>query len=68
MTVSQSCISDQLILLEKWADNPDYLKRQVGFCAQWSLDNLCKYKKGMDSFNINHFSKEMEDYLCVCFV
>ncbi|XP_010015570.1 PREDICTED: RING finger and SPRY domain-containing protein 1-like, partial [Nestor notabilis] len=40
MTVSQSCISNQLILLEKWADNPDYLKRQVGFCAQWSLDNL----------------------------
>uniref|UniRef100_A0A672TE87 Ring finger and SPRY domain containing 1 n=1 Tax=Strigops habroptila TaxID=2489341 RepID=A0A672TE87_STRHB len=40
MTVSQSCISDQLILLEKWTDNPDYLKRQVGFCAQWSLDNL----------------------------
>ncbi|XP_068811811.1 RING finger and SPRY domain-containing protein 1 isoform X2 [Struthio camelus] len=40
MTVSESCISDQLILLEKWTDNPDYLKRQVGFCAQWSLDNL----------------------------
>ncbi|XP_072836705.1 RING finger and SPRY domain-containing protein 1 [Pogona vitticeps] len=40
MTVSETCISDQLVLLEKWADNPDYLKRQVGFCAQWSLDNL----------------------------
>lgn len=43
MTVSESCISDQLMLLEKWTDNPDYLKRQVGFCAQWSLDNLCRY-------------------------
>lgn len=62
MTVSESCISDQLILLEKWTDNPDYLKRQVGFCAQWSLDNLCRYNEGMDSFNINHFSKKMEDY------
>ncbi|XP_049661013.1 RING finger and SPRY domain-containing protein 1 isoform X3 [Accipiter gentilis] len=40
ITVSESCISDQLVLLEKWTDNPDYLKRQVGFCAQWSLDNL----------------------------
>uniref|UniRef100_A0A452GX62 Uncharacterized protein n=1 Tax=Gopherus agassizii TaxID=38772 RepID=A0A452GX62_9SAUR len=40
MTISESCISDQLALLEKWTDNPDYLKRQVGFCAQWSLDNL----------------------------
>ncbi|XP_044289975.1 RING finger and SPRY domain-containing protein 1 isoform X2 [Varanus komodoensis] len=40
MTVSDTCISDQLVLLEKWTDNPDYLKRQVGFCAQWSLDNL----------------------------
>ncbi|XP_025068490.1 RING finger and SPRY domain-containing protein 1 isoform X1 [Alligator sinensis] len=40
MTISESCISDQLDLLEKWTDNPDYLKRQVGFCAQWSLDNL----------------------------
>uniref|UniRef100_T1D964 RING finger and SPRY domain-containing protein 1-like protein n=2 Tax=Colubroidea TaxID=34989 RepID=T1D964_CROHD len=40
MTVSDTCISDQLVLLEKWTNNPDYLKRQVGFCAQWSLDNL----------------------------
>ncbi|XP_074974431.1 RING finger and SPRY domain-containing protein 1 isoform X2 [Caretta caretta] len=40
MTISESCISDQLVLLEKWTDNLDFLKRQVGFCAQWSLDNL----------------------------
>ncbi|KTG31761.1 hypothetical protein cypCar_00005947 [Cyprinus carpio] len=40
LTVSESCISDRLSVLECWADHPDYLKRQVGFCAQWSLDNL----------------------------
>ncbi|XP_077049483.1 RING finger and SPRY domain-containing protein 1 [Siphateles boraxobius] len=40
LTVSESCISKRLSVLESWADHPDYLKRQVGFCAQWSLDNL----------------------------
>ncbi|CAH2324567.1 RING finger and SPRY domain-containing 1 [Pelobates cultripes] len=40
MTVSESLISDRLLLLESWTNNADYLKRQVGFCAQWSLDNL----------------------------
>lgn len=42
LTVSESCISNRLGVLESWADHSDYLKRQVGFCAQWSLDNLCK--------------------------
>lgn len=40
LTISESSISDRLLTLESWADDPDYLKRQVGFCAQWSLDNL----------------------------
>ncbi|XP_056382194.1 RING finger and SPRY domain-containing protein 1 isoform X1 [Hyla sarda] len=40
MTVSESLISDRLLLLETWTNNGDFLKRQVGFCAQWSLDNL----------------------------
>ncbi|KAM4611202.1 RING finger and SPRY domain-containing protein 1, partial [Discoglossus pictus] len=40
MTVSESHISDCLLLLETWTHNGDYLKRQVGFCAQWNLDNL----------------------------
>uniref|UniRef100_A0A4W3IHJ0 Ring finger and SPRY domain containing 1 n=1 Tax=Callorhinchus milii TaxID=7868 RepID=A0A4W3IHJ0_CALMI len=40
LTVSASRISDQLVMLESWANHTDYLKRQVGFCAQWSLDNL----------------------------
>lgn len=42
LTVSESSISDRLAVLESWAEHPDYLKRQVGFCAQWSLDNLCE--------------------------
>ncbi|XP_048211481.1 RING finger and SPRY domain-containing protein 1 [Perognathus longimembris pacificus] len=40
LTISESSISDRLVTLESWAYEPDYLKRQVGFCAQWSLDNL----------------------------
>lgn len=31
-----------LDVLELWRHDPDYLKREVGFCAQWCLDNLCK--------------------------
>ena len=32
-----------LILLEPWAqDLQNFMQRQVGFCAQWYLDNLCK--------------------------
>lgn len=33
-----------LLRLEKWATEEHYVRRQVGFCAQWCLDNLCKYK------------------------
>lgn len=29
--------------LETWKEEEHYVKRQVGFCAQWILDNLCKY-------------------------
>lgn len=28
--------------LEQWKNETHYVKRQVGFCAQWILDNLCK--------------------------
>lgn len=32
-----------LLILESWLQNSeDFMKRQVGFCAQWCLDNLCK--------------------------
>ena len=31
------------ILEDNWVGHEkDYLKRQVGFCSQWCLDNLCK--------------------------
>ena len=32
-----------LLILEPWADTyQNYMQRQVGFCAKWCLDNLCK--------------------------
>jgi hypothetical protein len=30
----------QINALEKWRNETHYIKRQVGFCAQWVLDNL----------------------------
>ena len=30
------------VLEQQWVRHKDYLKRQVGFCSQWCLDNLCK--------------------------
>jgi hypothetical protein len=34
----------QLGNLELWAsDLQNFQQRQVGFCAQWCLDNLCEY-------------------------
>lgn len=42
-----------LLELENWATETHYVRRQVGFCAQWCLDNLCKYndpsKRGTDN-------------------
>lgn len=29
--------------LEDWVHHSHYTKREVGFCAQWCLDNLCEY-------------------------
>lgn len=31
-----------LVKLESWLHSEEYVKKQVGFCAVWSLDNLCK--------------------------
>lgn len=33
-------IPHPLVQLEAWTHSKDYVKRQVGFCAQWCLDNL----------------------------
>lgn len=35
--------SNPLLELEKWAVETHYVRRQVGFCARWCLDNLCNY-------------------------
>lgn len=32
-----------LLILERLAESDDYPWRQVGFCAKWTLDNLCEY-------------------------
>lgn len=29
-----------LEVLEGWSDEADLVRRQVGFCAQWALDNV----------------------------
>ena len=26
-----------------WLTKPDFMCRQVGFCAKWCLDNICEY-------------------------
>ncbi|EEC10590.1 RING finger and SPRY domain-containing protein, putative, partial [Ixodes scapularis] len=30
-----------LVKMEPWVTSSDFVERQVGFCAQWCLDNLC---------------------------
>ncbi|KAG7279772.1 hypothetical protein CRUP_008842 [Coryphaenoides rupestris] len=71
LTVSDSCISDRLSVLELWAEQLDYLKRQVGFCSQWSLDNLFlkdgrqfTYEKvNLTSINAMLNSNDVSEYL-----
>lgn len=36
----QAQSKNPLICLEKWINSEHYVRRQVGFCAQWCLDNL----------------------------
>ncbi|XP_038070409.1 RING finger and SPRY domain-containing protein 1-like [Patiria miniata] len=40
ITISNSGIRELLLPLEKYASSEDLMLRQVGFCAQWCLDNL----------------------------
>ncbi|RXM33544.1 RING finger and SPRY domain-containing protein 1 [Acipenser ruthenus] len=71
LTVSESSISNRLMILETWANHTDSLKRQVGFCAQWSLDNLF-LKEGRqftyEKVNLNNInamlnSNDVSEYL-----
>jgi len=35
--------SNLLEKLESWWHNIAYIKREVGFCALWCLDNFCEF-------------------------
>ena len=35
--------SNLLDNLESWWHNAAYIKREVGFCALWCLDNFCEF-------------------------
>ncbi|XP_043461440.1 RING finger and SPRY domain-containing protein 1-like [Leptopilina heterotoma] len=60
-----------LLELEKWVNATNYVKRQVGFCAQWSLDNLFlmegrKYSHDtvdMTGINVMLNTKDVSEYL-----
>lgn len=32
-----------LLRLEKLSNSDNYVEKEIGFCAQWCLDNLCKF-------------------------
>ncbi|CAN7992393.1 unnamed protein product [Ixodes hexagonus] len=36
-----SLSENPLAKMEPWVTSTDFVERQVGFCAQWCLDNLC---------------------------
>ncbi|CAH2226576.1 jg6302, partial [Pararge aegeria aegeria] len=37
------CPEHPLLILETFHNSNDCVWRQVGFCAKWALDNICKY-------------------------
>lgn len=43
-TLQQTQEPSPIEILEPWVNEGHYVKRQVGFCAQWALDNLCMYE------------------------
>ncbi|XP_031846670.1 RING finger and SPRY domain-containing protein 1 isoform X2 [Nomia melanderi] len=60
-----------LLELEKWVTETHYVRRQVGFCAQWCLDNLFlmegrKYSHDsidMTGINVMLNTKDVSEYL-----
>ena len=60
-----------LLELEKWATETHYVRRQVGFCAQWCLDNLFlmegrKYSHNsvdVTGINVMLNTKDVSEYL-----
>ncbi|KAG9509304.1 RING finger and SPRY domain-containing protein 1 [Fragariocoptes setiger] len=70
--LSQSGDNKHMLELETWIHHStDYLKKQVGFCAQWGLDNWFIYPdrpytyETIDTSNINSMlnSKDVSEYL-----
>lgn len=57
----QSLDENPILKLEIWKDETHFVKRQVGFCAQWALDNLCKLntKFLLHYFNIINFTVDI---------
>ncbi|RWS16721.1 RING finger and SPRY domain-containing protein 1-like protein [Dinothrombium tinctorium] len=56
-----------LLKLESWVDDEDCYKKQVGFSAQWCLDNLCRpfTYEICDRTNLNAFlnANDVSEYL-----
>ena len=49
LTISEHLVSykeekNPLEILECWVHDDNFVKREVGFCALWCLDNLCKFQ------------------------
>ncbi|XP_053210577.1 RING finger and SPRY domain-containing protein 1-like isoform X2 [Panonychus citri] len=67
----QSLPDNPLLVLEKWTDDPNFDRQQVGFCAQWSLDNIFIQDdrpfayENIDRKNLNVLlnSKDTSEYL-----
>ncbi|KAI4493323.1 hypothetical protein M0802_009491 [Mischocyttarus mexicanus] len=74
ITIKKRLIAEKqnpLLELEKWAADFHYVKRQVGFCAQWCLDNLFlmegrKYSHDtvdMTGINVMLNTRDVSEYL-----
>ena len=48
-----------LQVLERWRDSDKFSQREVGFCAQWCLDNLCKNRRVYCQFVIPVFTDKV---------
>ncbi|KAJ1523563.1 hypothetical protein ONE63_001411 [Megalurothrips usitatus] len=67
----ESMETHPILLLEKWVDSDCYFKRQVGFCAQWCLDNIFIVKDRVFSYqcvnvegiNVMLNTKDVSEYL-----
>nr|CAB3265812.1 ZF(RING)-26 RING finger and SPRY domain-containing protein 1 [Phallusia mammillata] len=69
--IKQTKFVEKLMILENWRDSNDYKKRQVGFSAQWLLDNIFvvegrkfTYEKvALDNINAMLNCNDVSEYL-----